>query len=314
MIDNARKPGEGILASVLGVATLLFGASGVFGSLQDSLNTIWEVQPKAGRGIWGVVKDRFLSLSMVLGVGFLLLISLVITTALEAVGAYFGGLLPSWAPVLQALNLAVSFGVITLLFAMIFKYLPDAKVDWGDVWLGSAATALLFIVGKYAIGLYLGKSSIGSSYGAAGSFVVLLVWIYYSAQILFFGAEFTKVYAGHRGTRIAPAANAEPVTEEARAHQGIPQRAGPRPQPKGDPGRPAPKPRREEPMRPRHRMPEPARGPDRLGRSRVPPSPEGPTKDEGRRSNLALRGAAVAAGVLALLYVRSRLERGDEEP
>ena len=201
---------------------LLVGASGVFGQLQDALNTIWEVQPKPGLGVWGFIRGRFLSFSMVLGTGFLLLISLLLTTALAAVGTWLGGLVPGWGSVLHVVDLAVTFGVVTLLFAMIFKYLPDAKVEWKDVWLGSVATSALFMAGKFAIGVYLGRSGIGSSYGAAGSLVVLLVWIYYSAQILFFGAEFTQVYANRRGAKIAPSRNAESVGERSRIDQGIP--------------------------------------------------------------------------------------------
>ena len=151
---------------------------------------------------------------MVLGVGFLLLVSLIVTTVLEAMGAYLGVLLPTWAPVLQILNLVVSFGAVTTLFAMIFKYLPDAEIAWNDVWLGSFATGLFFMVGKYAIGLYLGRSSIGSAYCAAGLFVVLLVWIYYSAQILFLGPNSPKSMR-IIAARIVPAEDAEPVTPEA---------------------------------------------------------------------------------------------------
>ena len=222
MIANARKPSSGTLATVIGLGTLLLGASGVFGQLQDALNTIWEVQPKPGLNVWGFIRGRFLSFSMVLGTGFLLLISLLLTTALAAVVTWLGGLVPGWESVLHVVDLAVTFGVVTLLFPMIFKYLPDAKVEWKDVWLGSVATSALFMAGKFAIGVYLGRSGIGSSYGAAGSLVVLLVWIYYSAQILFFGAEFTQVYANRRGSRIAPSRNAESVGERSRIDQGIP--------------------------------------------------------------------------------------------
>ncbi|HXG64903.1 MAG TPA: YihY/virulence factor BrkB family protein [Blastocatellia bacterium] len=224
IIAHAHRTDTGILAAVIGVATLLFGASGVFGALQDGLNTIWEVQPKPGRGIWGIIKDRFLSLTMVLGVGFLLLVSLLLSAALAALGKYFEGLLPLPAFVWQAANLVISFGVITLLFALIYKILPDVEIAWGDVWVGAAITSLLFTIGKFLIGLYLGRSTIGSTYGAAGSLVVILIWIYYSAQILFFGAEFTQVYANQYGSRIKPDEDAMPVTEEARAQQGMPRK------------------------------------------------------------------------------------------
>jgi len=226
MIKHSRSVAEGVIAGGVGVVMLLLGASGVFSELQDSLNTIWEVQPKPGRGILGMLKDRFLSFAMVLGIGFLLLVSLVITSALSAVGTYFAGLFADIASVLQVVNFLVSVGVILLLFALIFKYLPDAKIAWKDVWMGAALTAFLFVLGKYLLGLYLAHSSLASTYGAPGSFVVLLVWVYYSAQILYFGAEFTKVYANKFGSRIVPAENAQPATSEARAQQGLPRKKG----------------------------------------------------------------------------------------
>jgi membrane protein len=226
MIKHSRSVAEGVIAGGVGVVMLLLGASGVFSELQDSLNTIWEVQPKPGRGILGMLKDRFLSFAMVLGIGFLLLVSLVITSALSAIGAYFAGLFADIASVLQVVKFFVSVGVILLLFALIFKYLPDAKIAWKDVWMGAALTALLFVLGKYLLGLYLAHSSIASTYGAAGSFVVLLVWVYYSAQILYFEGEFTKVYANKVGSRIVPADNAQPVTSEARAQQGLSRKKG----------------------------------------------------------------------------------------
>jgi membrane protein len=222
MLDSASRPEAGYTATGIGIVLLLFGATGLFGQLQDAMNTIWEVQPKPGRGIWGFVKDRFLSFSMVMGTVFLLLVSLVMSAGLAAMGSLMG----DWGTsrVGQIVNFVVSFAVISGLFAMIFRFLPDAKVAWRDVWLGSALTALLFTIGKTAIGLYLGHSSVASAYGAAGSLVVLLIWAYYSAQIFLFGAEFIKAYANQYGSRIVPEADAEPVTEEARAEQGIPHR------------------------------------------------------------------------------------------
>ncbi len=224
MIQSANKPGAGILATLLSIATLVFGASGVFGQLQDSLNTIWEVKPKSGLGIMGFIRHRFLSIAMVMGVAFLLLVSLLITAALSALGSFAGHLPDSVQWVAQMVNFVVSFVVITALFAMMFKLLPDVKMAWGDVWLGAVVTAILFTVGKFAIGLYLGHSSMASSYGVAGSFVVLLVWVYYSAQILFFGAELTQVYADRYGSRIVPAENAVPLTGKGRVPQGKPHR------------------------------------------------------------------------------------------
>jgi membrane protein len=222
MIENANEPTEGIIATVLSVITLLFGASGVFGQLQSAMNTIWEVEPKPGRGIWGMIRHRFLSFTMVLGMAFLLLVSMVISAALAAAGTLLDRLPDSihWAA--QGIHIVGSIIVLTLLFAMMFKYLPDVKIGWRDVLLGAFVTAVLFTIGNFAIGMYLGRSSMASSYGAAGSFVVLLVWVYYSAQILFFGAELTQVYANNFGSRIAPAEDARPVTEEARAQQGRP--------------------------------------------------------------------------------------------
>lgn len=223
MIQNAHKPTEGTIATLISVVILIFGATGVFAELQDSLNTIWEVAPKPGRGIINIIRSRSLSFAMVLGIGFLLLVSLVLSAGLEAVGNYFKDMVPHLTLLWQTLNFVISFGIVTVLFAMIYRILPDAKIAWDDVWIGSAITSLLFSVGKWLIGLYLGNSSIGSTYGAAGSFVVLLLWVNYSAQILFFGAEFTKVYADKYGSQIVPDENAIPLTKEARLQQGIPQ-------------------------------------------------------------------------------------------
>jgi membrane protein len=172
-----------------------------------------------------VVKERFWSFAMVVGIGFLLLVSLAMSAWLVAVGTYFGQLLPAPAAALEALNFVISFAMITVLFAMTFKLLPDVTIAWRDVWLGAAVTSLLFTIGKFVIGLYLGKSTVASAYGAAGSLVIIVVWVYYSAQILLFGAEFTKVWTKRRGSGFVPAEAAMPVTEEARAEQGL----GPRP-------------------------------------------------------------------------------------
>jgi membrane protein len=202
MLEIAQKPSSGALASLIAIGTLLLGASGVFAQLQDALNTVWGVEPKTGRGIWGVIKDRFFSFMAVLGTGFLLLVSLVLSAALAAFGKLFLSSLPGQETALHVANFAISFGVITLLFAMMFKLLPDAKIVWHDVWIGAGITSLLFTVGKFLIGMYLGKADVGSAYGAAGSLVILLVWVYYSSQILLFGAEFTSVYANRYGSHI----------------------------------------------------------------------------------------------------------------
>lgn len=221
VLAHAQAPESGIVGTVVGGGVLLFGASGVFGELQDSLNVIWEVQPKPGRGIKGFLRDRFFSFTLVLGVAFLLLVSLVISAALAAIGAVFSSRLPGGEALWQVINVLVSLATVTALFALIFKIVPDVSIHWRDVWIGAFVTAVLFTLGKLAIGLYLGRSSVASPYGAAGSVVVLVVWVYYSAQILFFGAEFTQVYARRFGSRIVPTKNAAPITAEAKAQMGI---------------------------------------------------------------------------------------------
>lgn len=221
MVANADQPATGLVAGVVGLATILLGASGLFGQLQDALNTIWEVAPKPGRGIMATVRERFISFTMVLGVGFLLLISGVLSAAVTAVGPSLGNVVGGSSIPLRVLDVLISFVVITVLFAMIYRILPDVDIAWGDVWIGAAMTSLLFALGKYAISFYLAHSSTASSYGAAGSLVVMLVWIYYSAQILLLGAEFTQVYAHRYGKEIRPADNAVALTEEARAEQGM---------------------------------------------------------------------------------------------
>jgi membrane protein len=221
MVEAAsNRQGSGIVATIIGIVTLLFGASGVFGELQNALNTIWEVATKPNQGFLQTIKQRFFSFAMVAGVGFLLLVSLAVSAALGAIGQIFGGTEPTL--IWKIVNFVISFGVTTLLFALIFKIVPDVKIQWSDVWIGAAATALLFTIGKAALGWYLGRASTTSSYGAAGSFVALLLWVYYTAQIVFLGAEFTQVYAKAYGSKIQPAENAVPLTEEARAQQGIP--------------------------------------------------------------------------------------------
>lgn len=211
IIANAKTPNAGIAGTVVGVAVLLFGASGVFGELQSALNTVWEVEPKPGRGVRGFIAQRFFSFTMVLGVAFLLLVSLLLSAALSAVGAVIATSLPGGATVWQVVNFVASLGLITVLFAMIFKVVPDAKVAWRDVWVGAFFTALLFSLGKWALGLYLGRASMASPYGAAGSLIVLVVWVYYAAQILLLGAEFTQVYARRKGDRIQPSDHATRV-------------------------------------------------------------------------------------------------------
>jgi membrane protein len=203
MLENANEPTSGAVAIVIGVITLLLGASGVFGELQDAFNTVWKAQPKPDRGFFGVIKDRFLSFAMVLGVGFLLLVSLVISTALSGMGHYLSSSIPGFPMMMRVIELLVSFGIVTVLFALMFKYLPDCDVPWREAWLGAAATAALFSLGKYLIGLYLGKAAVATPFGAAGSLVALIVWVYYSAMILFFGGELTQALTRRRHPELA---------------------------------------------------------------------------------------------------------------
>ena len=226
MLLSLSEPQNGVLASAVSLFVLLFGALGVFSELQNSLNTIWEVKPKPVKGLvlsaWRLLRQRILSFSMVLAIGFVLLASLAVNAALSAVGGmvWASSSLPAWFT--QGINLVTSFFVITLLFALMFKFLPDAEISWRDVWLGAAVTSLLFNLGKFAIGYYLGRSSVGTSFGAAGSLVLILIWVYYSAQIFFFGAEVTQVTANEFGSQILPDEDAVKVTELERAQEGIP--------------------------------------------------------------------------------------------
>jgi membrane protein len=194
MIQAAAKPKSGTVATIVGVVMLLLGASGLFAQLKDALNTIWNVEPKKASGVVGMIKERFLSMAMVLGIGFLLLITLVFDAAISAMGPLLERLVGGEA-IIHVIQLVLSFAIATVLFAAIFRILPDLKIAWKDVWFGAIFTSFLFVIGKWALGLYLGKAAVGSAYGAAGSLVILLVWVYWSAQILFFGAEFTQVYA-----------------------------------------------------------------------------------------------------------------------
>ena len=206
-IENASQldPSQGPIPTLINITLLLSGATVIFGQLQTSLNKIWNVEPKPGNGIIDFLRQRLLSFSMVLIIAFLLLVSLVISTLLVIFGNYLRDLIPGFTYLWQALNFLISFGIVTLLFAMIFKILPDAKIAWKDVWMGAAITALLFEIGKFLLGFYLGHTSFASAYGAAGSLVIILTWVFYSAQILFLGAEFTQVYVRSYGKEIVPA-------------------------------------------------------------------------------------------------------------
>jgi membrane protein len=225
IVESAHRSDASVISSVVGIVVLFVGASGVFGELQYALDTIWGVKPKPGRGIMGVIKDRLFSFSMVIAVAFVLLVSLIISTILSAVGRIVADALPGGAMLWRCVNLSVSLGVITLLFAIIFKVVPDVKVRWRDVWFGAFVTAALFSVGKYALGLYLGTSSVASSFGAAGSVVALVVWVYYSSQLVFLGAEFTQVLARHKGVDIEPSKNAMFVDEQTHEQRVARERA-----------------------------------------------------------------------------------------
>ena len=220
LITNTGGPAEGIVALIVGIITLLFGALGVFNELHNSLNIIWDVKEEKPEGFFQAVKklilDRFLSFTMILGIGFLLLVSLMVTAGLSAAQETISNAFPLSGLMLQIVNLVISIGAITILFALMFKFLSDADIAWRDVWVGAFVTALLFSIGKTAIGIYLGNSAVASVFGAAGSLVVLLLWIYYSAQILFFGAEFTQVYANKYGSKIVPEWKEETAGPESR--------------------------------------------------------------------------------------------------
>lgn len=221
MVQSASKPSESWVGAIVGFVTLMIGASGVFGQLKDSLNTIWEVKARPGAGVWRFIRDRLLNFGMVLVIGFLLLTSLLITTALAAFSGYLGGLAGAGPVVGAVFGFLISVGVVTVLFAMIFKVLPDAQIEWRNVWTGALVTALLFELGKFGLSFYLGRESTASSFGAANSVVLLLLWVYYASCILLFGAEFTQVYARESGHQIQPAPGAEAVTPESRAQQGL---------------------------------------------------------------------------------------------
>jgi membrane protein len=212
--QQASQPGKSTIATIIGVALALFGASGVFGQLQDALNTIWGVKAKPTRGIWGFLRNRFLSFAMVAGVCFLLLVSLTLESLLKAFSHYVQSVLPGGLMVAMSVYLVFDFAVIVILFAMIFKFLPDAKIQWRDVWIGAVMTAILFGIGKWLLGLYLGSGAAGSAYGPASSLITLLLWVYYSSQILLFGAEFTQVYADRAGRDVKPAEYAVRVEQK----------------------------------------------------------------------------------------------------
>ena len=204
LLKSANEPAQDIFLTVVSIITLVIGATTVFAELQSDLDRIWRVPaPAKENGIWILLRTRLLSFGLVLGLGFLLLVSLVISAAIAAFGKWWDGVFEGWEAFLHALNFGISFAITTLLFALIYKLMPRARIAWRDVWVGAGVTALLFEIGKFLIGLYLGKTSVASGFGAAGSLVVLLVWVYFAAQIFLLGAEFTWVYSHEYGSKAA---------------------------------------------------------------------------------------------------------------
>ena len=218
LVQSAARPHEGILATLVAVCVLLVGATSVFVELQSALDRIWHAPEKTREGLLAMLRSRLLSFGMILGLGFLLTVSLVLSAVVAALGKVWGPYLGGWLMMAEALNFVIGLGLVTVLFAMIYKLMPNVPVRWRDVWTGAAVTALLFTIGKVLIGLYIGRSGVTSSFGAAGSLVVLLLWVYYSAQIFLLGAEFTRVYARRRRRGLdAAAAPAQRGQDAARA-------------------------------------------------------------------------------------------------
>ncbi|WP_307866878.1 YihY/virulence factor BrkB family protein [Variovorax sp. E3] len=214
LIKSASAPSRGLIAGGISIAVLIVGATTVFAELQSALDRIWHVPERVKpKGLWGILRARVLSFGLILGLAFLLMVSLIVSAALAAFGSWTTGLFPGWELLLQSINVLVSLGILTVLFGMIFKFMPSAPIAWHDVWIGAVVTAVLFEVGKVLIGLYLGKSGVNESFAAAGSLVVLLAWVYYAAQIFLLGAEFTKVYADAHGS--VAAAKAQEATDTA---------------------------------------------------------------------------------------------------
>ncbi|MDB5763205.1 MAG: ribonuclease [Herminiimonas sp.] len=202
LLESVNKPAQSVAATIIGVILLLIGATSVFGELQDALDRIWRAPERnKGAGIWKLLRSRLLSFGMILGIGFLLMVSLVLSAGLAALGKWWGPLFAGWEILAHAINFILGFALTTAVFAMIYKIMPRVSIHWQDVWIGAIVTAFLFTIGKFLIGLYIGKSSVASGFGAAGSLVVVLVWVYYSAQIFLMGAEFTWAYTHISGSR-----------------------------------------------------------------------------------------------------------------
>ena len=220
LLASVNKPTQGIVGTVVGIALLVFGATTVFGELQDALDRIWRAPARAkGGGLWALLRSRLLSFGMILGLAFLLMVSLVMGAAISALGKWWGPAFGGWETLAQIVNLLVGFGLTTVVFAMIYKLMPRVHIQWHDVWLGALVTSLLFTVGKFLIGLYIGKSGVASGFGAAGSLVIVFIWVYYSAQIFLVGAEFTWVYAKTLGSLRGSEGIAEVVDKAANADQ-----------------------------------------------------------------------------------------------
>jgi membrane protein len=229
LLKGASKPSHGIIGTIVGVAVLLFGATTVFGELQDDLDRIWRAPARAKTsGLWSLLRTRLLSFGMILGLAFLLMVSLVLGAVISALGKWWGPMFGGWDVLAQAVNIAVGFGLTTAVFALIYKMMPRVHVRWHDVWLGAIVTALLFTIGKYLIGLYIGKSGVASGFGAAGSVMVVFIWVYYSAQIFLVGAEFTWVYAKTLGS-MRGVAGAQEVAQKPGDATGVPTRSDPAP-------------------------------------------------------------------------------------
>ena len=221
LLKSVNKPSESIVATIVGVVTLLLGATTVFGELQDALNRIWRAPALAeGGGLWSLLRRRLLAFGMILTIGFLLIVSLLLSAVVAAISGWMGPSFIGWEALLHLINFSISFGVTTVLFAMIYKIMPRVTIAWRDVWLGAAVTSLLFSVGKFLIGLYIGKTSVASGFGAAGSLAVLLVWIYYSTQVFLMGAEFTWVYANMYGSRRGKGQPESPIVPGRSAEDG----------------------------------------------------------------------------------------------
>src|SRR5688572_4253917 len=232
MVAAASEPKEGIIATVVGVVVLIIGATTVFGELQNSLDRIWGEPAREAGGVWSLLRSRLLSIGMILGIVFLLMVSLVFDTVLQTLGKMWGT--EGWQVVAQVVNFILGFALTTTAFALIYKLMPRAKIEWHDVWVGAAVTAVLFTIGKYLISLYIGRSAVASSFGAAGSLVVVMVWVYYSAQIFLLGAEFTWVYAHEHGSRKGekrPGAVEKTDAVETQKPAAVPVRIAPAPMP-----------------------------------------------------------------------------------